>query len=192
MTMKSTSKRSVVALAAAIALLGAAGVARAAAAPQAEAVYADGQTYTMLGVTLITNASPGMLAAPPLYVLGYVPPAGTTGKLTLPSGYQPQCNPCLQEPFAYHDHLIPGAPGLGTNGTAGRDYLAPWRIVVMVYNPAWSNRPDFTPITDDAQLADAEAKGEFLPINQAPGAANRYQIWTPNVLICPIVRQNQG
>jgi hypothetical protein len=59
-----------------------------AAAPDAETVYADGQTYTMLGATLITNASPGMLAAPPIYVLGYVPPAGTqTGQpITLPSG----------------------------------------------------------------------------------------------------------
>lgn len=164
----------------------------ASAAPQAEAVYADGQAYTMLGVTLITNASPGMLAAPPIYVLAYLPPTGATGKLTLPSGYEPQCNPCTQEPFAYHDHLIPGAPGLGANGTSGGDYLAPWRIVVMVYNPDWSNRPDFTPITNDDQLADAMKKGEFLPINHAPGALNPFQVWTPNVLICPVVRQNQS
>jgi hypothetical protein len=161
-----------------------------AAAPDAETVYADGQTYTMLGATLITNASPGMLAAPPIYVLGYVPPAGTqTGQpITLPSGYQPQCNPCLQEPIAYHDHLIPGAPGLGTNGTAAGDYKAPWRIVAMLYNPAWSNRPDFKPITSDDQLAAAEAAGEFLPIN--PAAPDPYQVWTDNVLVCPIIRHN--
>jgi len=161
------------------------------AAPDPEAVYADGQTYTMLGATLITNASPGMLAAPPIYVIGYVPPVGTqTGQpITLPSGYQPQCNPCLQEPIAYHDHLIPGAPGLGTHGTAHGDYKAPWRIVVMLYSPAWSNRPNFQPITSDDKLDAAEAAGEFLPIN--PGAADPYQVWTDNVLVCPIVRQNR-
>src|SRR5262249_49051458 len=102
----------------------------AAAGPGTELVYAGGQTYTMHGVTLTTTASPGLPAAPPLYVLAYLPSAGTSGTLTLPSGYQPQCNPCSQEPFAYHDHLITGAPGLGTNGTSGSDYRAPWRIVV--------------------------------------------------------------
>ena len=94
-----------------------------------------------------------------------------------------------EEPIAYHDHLIPGAPGLGTNGTARGDYKAPWRIVAMVYNPAYSNRSDFEPITSDEELAAAEAAGEFLPIN--PGAADPYQRWTDNVLICPIVRHNQ-
>jgi hypothetical protein len=58
------------------------------------------------------------------------------------------------------------------------------------YNPAWSNRPDFTPITDDEQLAAAEAGGEFLPIN--PGAANPYEIWTTNVLVCPVVHRNRS
>ena len=163
----------------------------AGAAPDAEAVYADGQAYTMLGVTLVTKASPGLLSAPPIYVLGYMPPPGSQpgAPITLPSGYQPQCNPCTEEPIAYHDHLIPGAPGLGTNGTARGDYKAPWRIVAMVYNPAYSNRSDFEPITSDEELAAAEAAGEFLPIN--PGAADPYQRWTDNVLICPIVRHNQ-
>ena len=151
-----------------------------------ELVYADGETYTMVGATLITNASPGILDAPPLYVLGY-PAPGASGPITLPSGYRPQCNPCLQEPVAYHDHLITGAPGQGTNGTAGGDYRAPWRIVVLVYNPAYSNSLDFTPVTSDDQLAAAEAAGEFLPIN--PGAANPYERWTDNVLVCPVVRQ---
>jgi len=166
----------------------------AAARPDGELSYADGQTYTMLGVNLITNASPGILDAPPLYVMGYVPPPGSTPgqPITLPSGYQPQCNPCLQEPFAYHDHLLTGAPGHGTNGTSGSDYRAPWRIVVMVYNPDWSNRPDFQPITSDDQLATAEAAGEFLPINRAPGAPDRYEIWTTNVLVCPVVQHNKS
>jgi hypothetical protein len=151
-----------------------------------ELVYADGGTYTMVGATLITNASPGSLNAPPLYILGYAAP-GASGPITLPSGYQPQCNPCLEEPVAYHDHLITGAPGLGTNGTAGGDYRAPWRIVVLLYNPLYSNSPDFTPVTSDERLATAEAAGEFLPINA--GAPNPYERWTNNVLVCPVVRQ---
>lgn len=164
----------------------------ASAKPDPELAYADGETYTMLGVNLITNASPGVLGAPPLYVMGYVPPAGSQPgqPITLASGYQPQCNPCLQEPVAYHDHLLTGSPGHGTNGTSGSDYRSPWRIVVMLYNPAWSNSPDFKPITSDDQLAAAEAAGEFLPINA--GAANPYQIWTTNVLVCPVVRHDQS
>jgi hypothetical protein len=158
------------------------------AAPEGEPAYAEGQTYTMIGATLVTNASPGMLAAPPIYVLRYPTPPGTSGPITLPSGYQPQCNPCLQEPIAYHDHLLTGAPGLGTNGTSGGDYESPWRIVVLMYNPRVANSPTFEPVTSDDDLAAAEAAGDFLPIN--PGAANPYEIWTPNVLICPVIRQN--
>lgn len=183
-------RRSILILAAAVVV--AAFPLAASAKPDGELAYADGATYTMLGVNLITNASPGVLSAPPLYIMGYVPPPGSQPgePITLPSGYQPQCNPCLQEPVAYHDHLLTGAPGHGTNGTSGADYRAPWRIVVMLYNPAWSNRPDFTPITSDDQLASAEAAGEFLPID--PGAADPYQIWTPNVLVCPVVRHDQS
>jgi hypothetical protein len=159
----------------------------AAPAAGAEAVYADGQTYEMLGATLVTNASPGLLKAPPLYVLGF--PASGTVPITLPSGYQPQCNPCLQEPIAYHDHLITGAPGLGTSGTSGGNYRAPWRLVIMMYTHAYAYSPGFTPVTDDSELPAAEAAGDFAKIN--PGASNPYEIWTDNVLICPVIRHNQ-
>jgi hypothetical protein len=166
--------------------------ATASAKPDGELAYADGEAYTMLGVNLIGNASPGILSSPPLYIMGYVPPAGSQPgqPITLPSGYQPQCNPCLQEPVSYHDHLLTGAPGHGTNGTSGADYRSPWRIVVLLYSPLWSNSPLFTPITDDDQLAAAEAAGEFVPID--PGAANPYEVWTTNVLVCPVVRQNKS
>ncbi len=159
-----------------------------AAGPKTELVYADGQTYTMVGATLVTNASPGILKAPPIYILGFPTAPGTDGPITLPSGYQPQCNPCSQEPVAYHDHLVTGAPGEGTNGTSGSDYKAPWRIVVMMYNPAFSSRSDFHPVTSDDDLAAAEAAGEFLEIN--PTGSDPYQIWTNNVLVCPIIRHN--
>lgn len=160
----------------------------ASAAPGGEAAYAEGHTYTMIGATLITNASPGILAAPPIYILGYPVKPGTTGPVTLPSGYRPQCNPCLQEPVAYHDHLLTGAPGLGSNGTSGGDYESPWRIVVLIYNPAYAYSPSFKPVTSDSELAAAEQAGEFLPIN--PVSSNPYEIWTQNVLVCPVVRQN--
>jgi hypothetical protein len=155
----------------------------ASASAATELVYADGQTYQMVGATLVTNASPGTLSAPPLYILGF--PASGTSPITLPSGYQPQCNPCLQEPVAFHDHLITGEPGQGTAGTAGGDYRAPWRLVIMMYTHAYAYSTSFTPITSDAQLAAAEAAGDFTPIN--PGASNPYEIWTTNVLICPVV-----
>lgn len=159
----------------------------AAPAAGAEGVYADGQTYEMLGATLVTNASPGLLKAPPLYVLGF--PASGSGPITLPSGYQPQCNPCLQEPIAYHDHLITGAPGLGTSGTSGGNYRAPWRLVIMMYTHAYAYSKEFTPVTDDFELPAAEAAGEFVKIN--PGASNPYERWTDNFLICPVIRHNQ-
>ena len=156
------------------------------AARETELVYADGETYQMVGATLVTKASPGLLSAPPLYLLGF--PASGTTPITLPSGYRPQCNPCLQEPIAYHDHLITGAPGEGTSGTAGGDYRAPWRIVVMVYTHAYAYSANFQPVTSDEQLAAAEAAGEFAVIN--PGAPDPHQIWTNNVLICPVVMQH--
>jgi hypothetical protein len=166
----------------------------ASAAPQGELAYAEGQTYTMLGVTLITNASPGVLKAPPIYIMGYPVAPGTTGPITLANGYQPQCNPCLQEPVSYHDHLLTGAPGLGTNGTSGGDYESPWRIVIVMYAPGYAFSPFFEPITSDDGLAAAEQACEsgqgcdLLPINA--GSPNPYEKPTPNVLVCPIVRQN--
>lgn len=172
----------------AAAALSASPLAAAAGEPGSDLVYAEGQTYTMLGATLITNASPGVLKAPPIYILTYPVAPGTTGPITLPSGYQPQCNPCLQEPVAYHDHVLTGAPGLGTNGTALSNE-GPWRIVILVYNPAYAYSPFFRPVTSDDQIAAAEAAGDFLPVDA--GAANPYEIWTQNVLVCPVVRQNR-
>lgn len=108
------------------ALLGLIPVASAAAAPPStEHVYADGQSYTMLGVTLKTQASPGLLSAPVMYVIGYVPSPSLLANGTLTSGYAPQCDPCDHGAFIYHDHVLTGEPGHGTNGTSGKDYAAP-------------------------------------------------------------------
>jgi hypothetical protein len=81
--------------------------------------------------------------------------------------------------------VLTGAPGFGTNGTAG-SFKGPWQIVVLMYNPTYAFSPHFQPITSDEALDTAEAAGDFLPI--APlGSANPYEIPTGTVLICPLV-----
>jgi hypothetical protein len=164
--------------------------------PEIDPTYADGQTVYMIGVHQIQGAretQPNLYAhAEELYLLVYpqqtVPSSGA-GPITLPSGYQPQCNPCfhpgLPAPFVYHDHVITGAPGMGNNGTAG-EYKAPWKIILLVYNPLYALSPTFTPIKSAAAVDAAEAAGNvFLRVN--PQAANPYEIETGNVLICPTV-----
>ena len=155
----------------------------AGAAPSGEAAYANGQTFLMHSTHLVTSPGPGLLAAPPMYVMGY-PIAPGSGTVTLRSGYQPQCDPCSQETPPYHDHVLTGAPGFGIDGTAG-SYEAPWRLVIMRYTPAYANSLSFVPVTSDEQIPAAEGAGEFVRIN--PGAADPFQIWTPVVLICPLV-----
>jgi hypothetical protein len=156
--------------------------------------WANGTTVYMIGPHIIPNADPNLLAhAPELYIVSF--PVDTScapncGPITLPSGYQPQCNPCfhpgLPIPFVYHDHIVTGAPGFGTDGTAG-SFKGPWRIVVMRYTPAYAFSPSFTPITSDEALDAAEAAGDFLPIAQGINPDNPFEIPTPNVLICPLV-----
>ena len=161
--------------------------------PEIDATYANGQTVSMIGPHLIVNASqtnPNLYThAEELYLLSY--PAGTGGPITLPSGYQPQCNPCfhpgLPAPFVYHDHVLTGAPGLGTNGTAG-EFKGPWKIIVLAYNPAYASSPSFTPIKSADDIDAAEGAGVFLPINADHAAGpNPYEVDTGNVLICPTV-----
>jgi hypothetical protein len=162
-----------------------------AAAQEIDPSYANGTTVYMIGPHMITNPNPNLLAqAEPLYILAYpVNPNGATnlGPITLPSGYRSQCNPCfhpgLPPVFAYHDHVLEGAPGFGTNGTAG-DMKGPWRLIVLLYSPAVAMSPTFQPITSDGALDTAEAAGEFLPISGGP---NPYEVETGVVLICPLV-----
>jgi hypothetical protein len=167
-----------------------------AAKPDIDPTYANGQTVYMIGPHLIVGAResmPNLYAhAEELYLLVYpqatTPQPGSAQPITLPSGYQPQCNPCfhpgLPFPFVYHDHVITGAPGMGVNGTAGA-YKGPWKIILLVYNPAVAYSPTFQPVKSAAAVDQGEAAGLFLPIN--PGAANPYEIETGNVLICPTV-----
>src|SRR5258706_8923861 len=163
------------------------------AAQEIDPSYANGQTVYMIGPHMNTNPNPQLLAhAPELYLLVY--PLNASGctstcpPMTLPSGYQPQCNPCfhpgLPIPFVYHDHLLTGAPGFGKDGTAG-GFQGPWQLVLLMYNPTFAFSPGFTPITSDEALDTAEAAGAFLPINQ--GASNPYEVATGSLLICPLV-----
>lgn len=135
-----------------------------------------------------TDPSPNLLqSAPPLYILKF-PTTQTSGPLVLPSGYQPQCDPCANEPVLYHDHLLPSAPGYGTNGTAG-DYKAPWRVTVLVYKPSYAYSPTFQPVTSDEELDQAISAGHFLQLqpNLPPTDPAAYEQPTNTVLLCPVV-----
>lgn len=167
----------------------------ATAAQQTDLVYANGQVFTMMDLGAFPHPSPGLLSAPNLYVLVYAPTA-------IPTGYTPQCDPCDHPNLAtlpgggdYHDHVLDGAPGFGTDGTAG-GMQAPWRLVLLFYNPAYTaNAANFQPITSDTALDAAEAASaqalatgglpELLPIN--PSANNPFEIVTPTVINCPLV-----
>lgn len=169
--------------------------------PEIDPTYANGQVVYMIGPHLIQGAAttqPNLYAhAEELYLLAYpqatVPDPATAGPITLPSGYQPQCNPCfhpgLPPPFVYHDHVITGAPGMGKDGTAGA-YKAPWKIIVLMYNPAYVASPAFKPITSAADVDAAEQPGKnvFLQLNaDLSHGSNPYEVETGNVLICPTV-----
>lgn len=167
----------------------------AAGKPDIDPSYANGQTVYMIGSHLIVNARQTMPNlyehAEELYLLVFPQqgvPAPGAGPITLPSGYEPQCNPCfhpgLPAPFVYHDHVLAGAPGMGNDGTAGL-MKGPWKIILLMYNPAYVASSTFTPLKSEDQIDAAELAGVFLPIN--PGGANPYEVETGNVLICPVV-----
>jgi hypothetical protein len=164
--------------------------------PEIDPTYANGETVYMIGPHMIVGARetmPNVYAhAEELYIIAYPQatlPVPGAQPITLPSGYQPQCDPCfhpgLPAMFVFHDHVITGAPGMGANGTAG-EFKAPWKIIVLVYNPAYIASPSFKPVTSEAAVDAAEAAGNvFLQINA--GGANPYEVDTGNLLICPTV-----
>jgi hypothetical protein len=145
-------------------------VSGAVADPQRENVYADGQTYAInTRATVVFDASPSLLEqSSPMYLIGFTVLPGTSGPVTLPSGYQPQNNG-LPSPLPYHDHVLTGAPGLGASGAAG-DYAAPLRLVRMQYTPAYTYDP---------------AAGKLAVLD--PLAPDPYQLWTTTILVRPIV-----
>ena len=61
-----------------------------------------------------------------------------------------------------------------------------WKVILLVYNPAYATSPSFAPITSAADVDAAEQSGNvFLPINN--GGGNPYEVDTGNLLICPTV-----
>ena len=164
----------------------------AAGKPDIDPSYVNGKIVYMIGPHLITNPNPNLYAqSEELYLLVYpLNPTGSTtlGTLTLPSGYQPNCDPCfhpgLPLEFGYHDHVLTGAPGLGNNGTAS-GFKSPWKMILLIYNPEVALSPTFTPVTSASDIDAAEAAGTFLPIN--PSGTNPFEIETGTVLICPLV-----
>lgn len=174
------------ALAAPIGWLAAAPSLALASPPATETVYLQGHTAEInTGAAVIFDASAGLLdQASPIYIIGFPVAPGTTGPITLPSGYQPQHNGFPPSPIPYHDHVLTSAPGLGTSGTA-TEYRAPLRVVAMEYSWDYAYSPAFVPITSADQIAGAEAAGELEPIN--PGAADPYQAWTTTILVRPVL-----
>jgi hypothetical protein len=165
--------------------------------PELDPSYANGKTVYMIGPKLIVGARESMpnvyAKAEELYLVVYPQPGPLpvpgAGPVTLPSGYQPQCNPCfhpgLPPMFVYHDHVLTGAPGMGNNGTAG-EFKAPWKIIILVYSPEYAASKDFKPVTSEAELDAAEEAGNvFMTIN--PDGANKYEVEPGNLLICPLV-----
>jgi hypothetical protein len=156
------------------------------------AVYVNGQTYGMVINRVNLSPSDGLIAAAtPFYVAVFpLNPQGseTLGRLTLASGYQPQCDPCfhpgLPLQLVYHDHILAGAPGFGTDGTGGEQEGIRHPIAVM-YNPAFIGQADFQALTSVADVVAAENAGEFLPIN--PGAANPFELPQPVVVTVQLV-----
>jgi hypothetical protein len=156
------------------------------------AVYMDGQTYGMVINKVNLNPSDGEIAAAqPFYVAVYpVNPEGRTdlGTITLPSGYQPQCDPCFHPGLAfqlvYHDHILSGAPGFGLDGTA-QQQQGTRRPIAVVYNPTFIQSPGFQPLTTTADVQAAEQLGELLPING--GAANPFELPQPVVVTVQLV-----
>jgi hypothetical protein len=157
-----------------------------AAGPASETVYIDGHTAEInAGAAVIFDAGTELLQeASPIYIIEFPVAPGTTGPITLPSGYQPQHNGFPPSPIPYHDHVLTSAPGAGTSGTAGQ-YTATLQVVPMRYSWTYAYSPAFVPITSADQIPDAEANGKLEIIN--PGATDPYQLWTTTVLVRPLL-----
>src|SRR5215210_8217534 len=79
------------------------GSALAAGPPSSETVYIQGHTAEInTGAAVLFDASAGLLEhASPIYIIGFPVAEGTTGPLTLPSGYEPQHNGFPPAPIPY-------------------------------------------------------------------------------------------
>jgi hypothetical protein len=147
----------------------------------AEAVYVDGKTYEINATSGPIFGAPQALldTASPIYIVAYPVAPGTSGPITLPSGYQPQHNGFPPSPLPYHDHVLVSVPGDSA-------YVAPLRVVEMRYTWAEAYGFGFVPVTSYNGLVAGEALGIFDQVD--PGAGNSYEHWSNTVLVRPVVR----
>lgn len=147
-----------------------------------ETGYLNGQTVCINITGLITDPTAAQLAAAkPLYIAAYTQ-LTLPGPQSLPSGYQPLCNPCdhsgaspILGSYQYHDHVIAG--GFGQHSQSG-DLR---ELVVVAYNVDYSNQATFQPFTSAAGITVGEHAGLFQVIN--PGAANPFEIHTDVLVV---------
>jgi hypothetical protein len=91
--------------------------------------------------------------------------------------------------LAYHDHILEGAPGFGTSGTAG-SFNPIWHAFVLIYNPAYANSPNFQPVKSDEAIPAAIAAGDFLNLSGMGGLPdNPFEIDTGITFLCIITGQ---
>ncbi len=149
------------------------------AKPSGEYAYYNGSTVYFISAGSLVDAQPSLLDhAPPIYLLTFPVAAGTSGPITLPSGYQPQENGNMQAPSPWHDHLLLALPGVGYSPTL--------RVVVLRYTQSYADSLDFKPVTTLSELAAAKLAGRFTPI--APGTTDQYELVKNDVLVRPVVR----
>jgi hypothetical protein len=140
-----------------------------------ETVYVQGHTAEInTSAAVVFDASAELLGqASPIFIIEFPVAAGTTGPITLPSGYQPQHNGFPPSPIPYHDHVLTGEP------------TPLLRVVAMRYSWTYAYSSGFVPITSADQIAGAEAAGKLELID--PGASDPYQVWTTTVLVRPVL-----
>jgi hypothetical protein len=151
-------------------------IALAAPSGTAEPTYANGTVVYMSapvralgnslnhGSAVLTKAHNLYLAIYPVAANGF----DSTPKL-IDGWYAPQCNPCFHfgvpDPNTgqFHDHIVDGAPGFGTNGTAG-SYSPAWHTFVLIYNMDYiaAHAATWQPVKSDEDIDAAIAAGEFL------------------------------
>jgi len=150
------------------------------AGPDGEYGYYNGSTVFFASAGTLIDAPSNLLeSAPQFYLLTFPVASGTSGPITLPSGYRPQENGNMGAPAPWHDHLLPALPGSG--------YSPAMRVVILRYTTSYAASDDFEPVTSAAELAAAKEAGKFAAIS--PGSVDPYVVITHDVLVRPVVER---